>query len=269
VYGHENREAEQSVNFVTCHDGFTLNDLVSYNQKHNEANGEQNRDGSNDNISWNCGIEGATDDQAVEALRERQVRNFVAVLMLAAGTPMLLMGDEVRRTQRGNNNAYCQDNDISWFDWSLLDRHAGLHRFVKAMTAFRHRRDVVDTAETLSLNDLLQRTHVEWHGVALGRPDWGDHSHSLAFTIRSLHSRFVLHVMMNAYWEPLTFEVPSGREWRRCVDTARTSPDDFHPWSHARPGRQLRRPGPVDGRAGGETLTLLRVPRCVAPRHFP
>ena len=118
LYGHEEREAEQSINFVTCHDGFTLNDLVSYNQKHNEANGEDNRDGANDNLSWNCGAEGPTDDPAVEALRNRQVKNFIAVLMLAAGTPMLLMGDEVRRTQRGNNNAYCHDNELNWFDWS-------------------------------------------------------------------------------------------------------------------------------------------------------
>ena len=131
LYGHEEREAEQSINFVTCHDGFTLNDLVSYNQKHNEANGEHNRDGSNDNLSWNCGTEGPTDDVEIEAVRNRQVKNFFALALLAAGTPMLLMGDEVRRTQRGNNNAYCQDSDISWFDWSLLDRHRDIHRFVQ------------------------------------------------------------------------------------------------------------------------------------------
>ncbi|HYJ93820.1 MAG TPA: glycogen debranching protein GlgX, partial [Vicinamibacterales bacterium] len=133
LYGHEEREAEQSINFVTCHDGFTLNDLVSYNQKHNEANGEHNRDGSNDNLSWNCGTEGPTDDVEIEAVRDRQVKNFFALALLAAGTPMLLMGDEVRRTQRGNNNAYCQNNEISWFDWSLLDVHADVQRFVKTL----------------------------------------------------------------------------------------------------------------------------------------
>ena len=143
IYGHEEREAEQSINFVTCHDGFTLNDLVSFNHKHNEANGENNRDGSNDNLSWNCGVEGPTDDPAIEALRNRQVKNFFALELLAAGTPMLLMGDEVRRTQRGNNNAYCQDSEISWFDWTLLERHADIHRFVKTLNAFRQRRDVV------------------------------------------------------------------------------------------------------------------------------
>src|SRR3974377_1474266 len=118
VYGHEEREAEQSVNFVTCHDGFTLNDLVSYNQKHNEANGEQNRDGTNDDRSWNCGIEGPSNDLGTEKLRNRQMKNFLTLTVLSLGGPMILMGDEVRRSQCGNNNAYCQDNDISWFDWS-------------------------------------------------------------------------------------------------------------------------------------------------------
>ena len=121
VYEHEQREAEQSINFVTCHDGFTLNDLVSFNRKHNEANGEENRDGADDNRSWNCGVEGPTDDPEVERLRNRQVKNFLTLTLLSIGTPMLLMGDEVRRTQGGNNNAYCQDNEISWFDWTRVE----------------------------------------------------------------------------------------------------------------------------------------------------
>jgi isoamylase len=238
IYGHEEREVEQSINFVTCHDGFTLNDLVSYNQKHNEANGENNRDGSDDNLSWNCGAEGPTEDAAVEAVRNRQVKNFVALELLAAGTPMLLMGDEVRRTQRGNNNAYCQDSDISWFDWSLLERHGDIHRFVKALNGFRQRRDVVVQGVALSLNELLGQATIEWHGVALNHPDWSDHSHSLAFTLRTLHARFLLHGMLNAYWEPLAFELPpvpaEGRQaWRRCIDTALTLPDDVSPWETA------------------------------------
>jgi isoamylase len=238
IYGHEEREAEQSINFITCHDGFTLNDLVSYNHKHNEANGENNRDGSDDNLSWNCGAEGATDDAAIEAMRNRQVKNFLALEMLAAGTPMLLMGDEVRRTQSGNNNGYCQDGEISWFDWSLLNRHADIHRFVKALNAFRQRRDVVMEGGRLSLNQLLQRAKIEWHGVALNQPDWSEHSHSLAFTLRSLRGRFLLHNMLNAYWEPLTFELPpvpaeSQQHWRRCIDTALASPDDIYPWEKA------------------------------------
>ena len=132
LYGHKSREAEQSVNFVTCHDGFTLNDLVSYNEKHNDANGEGNRDGHNENLSWNCGVEGPTDDPAIESLRNRQAKNFLVLTLLSAGTPMILMGDEVRRTQHGNNNAYCQDSEMSWFDWDLPARHADLHRFVRS-----------------------------------------------------------------------------------------------------------------------------------------
>jgi glycogen operon protein len=231
LFAHEEREPEQSVNFVTCHDGFTLNDLVSYNRKHNEANGEQNRDGSNDNSSWNCGVEGPTDDPEVEALRDRQVKNFLTVMMLAAGTPMLLMGDEMRRTQRGNNNAFCVDDETTWLDWRLLERHAGLHRFVTRLTALRLRPEILDDSRRLSLNQLLQWATIEWHGVTLGRPDWSDRSHSLAFTARTPYWQFAVHGMFNAYWEPLTFELPPGRDeryrWQRCVDTALPSPDDI------------------------------------------
>ena len=237
LYGHEEREVEQSVNFVTCHDGFTLNDLVSYNDKHNEANGESNRDGSNDNLSWNCGVEGPTDDPAIETLRNRQVKNFFALELLAAGTPLLLMGDEVRRTQLGNNNAYCHDNESNWFDWTLVERHADIHRFAKALIAFRKRRDVAGEEHPVTLNQLLSRARIEWHGVALHQPDWNEHSHSLAFTLRTLQSRFLLHAMLNAYWEPLGFQLPPlqkeiGR-WRRCIDTARPSPDDIYSWDKA------------------------------------
>jgi isoamylase len=141
IYGHEQREAEQSVNFVTCHDGFTLNDLVSYDRKHNEANGEDNRDGADDNRSWNCGVEGPSDDPEIERLRTRQVKNFLTVTMLSLGMPMILMGDEARRSQSGNNNAYCQANEISWFDWALLEKHAEVHRFVTLLNARRLLRD--------------------------------------------------------------------------------------------------------------------------------
>ena len=258
LYGHEEREAEQSINFVTCHDGFTLNDLVSYDHKHNEANGEDNRDGSNDNLSWNCGVEGPTDDAAVEALRNRQVKNFLALEMLAAGTPMLLMGDEVRRTQRGNNNAYCQDNEISWMDWRLLERHADIHRFVSELNAFRQRRDVVVRKERLSLNELLRRSHIEWHGVKLEQPDWSEHSRALAFTLRSLDGGFLLHGILNAYWEPLTFELPAvpqehADSWRRCIDTALDSPDDIRPWAQA-PGVKQR-----DYEAQARSLVVLAL----------
>jgi isoamylase len=238
LYGHEEREAEQSINFVTCHDGFTLNDLVSYNRKHNEANGEDNRDGFDENLSWNCGVEGPTDDAIIEALRNRQVKNFFTLTLLAAGTPMILMGDEIRRTQQGNNNAYSQDSELSWFDWTLLERHGDLHRFLKALNEFRQRRDTVAEANRLSLNEVLRRARIEWHGVALNRPDWSDHSHSLAFTVRSLGGHFLLHGMLNAYWEPLAFELPplapgSGQNWRRCIDTALNAPHDIRYWENA------------------------------------
>ena len=238
IYGHAERTAEKSINFVTCHDGFTLNDLVSYDRKHNEANGEDNRDGSNNNLSWNCGVEGPTDDPAIEALRNRQVKNFFALQLLAMGTPMLLMGDEARRTQKGNNNAYCQDSEMSWFDWSLLERHRDIHRFVKLLNDFRQRRDVTTEVQALSLNEVLRRAHLEWHGVELGKPDWRENSHSLAFTLRSLRSRFLLHAMFNTYWEPLTFQLPAvpadaQQAWRRCIDTALQSPDDISPWPDA------------------------------------
>ena len=231
LYGQEEREPEQSINFVTCHDGFTLNDLVSFNEKHNEANGEENRDGSNDNLSWNCGVEGPTDDPEIERLRNRQVKNFLAITLLAVGAPMLLMGDEVRRTQRGNNNAYCQDNEISWFDWSLLEGHPDVHRFAQHLLSFRLRRDALEE-EGLTLNELLRRGQVQWHGVKLNQPDWGDHSHSLACTVKSIKGRFLIHLIFNPYWQALEFEPPPLGEspasgWHRWIDTFLDSPDDI------------------------------------------
>ena len=174
IYGHKGREAEQSVNFVTCHDGFTLNDLVSYNQKHNESNGEDNRDGADDNRSWNCGVEGPTDDPAVERLRNRQVKNYLTATMMSLGVPMILMGDEVRRTQEGNNNAYCHDDESTWFDWTLLAKHADVHRFVSLLAARRSLRDVEHERQRVSLNSFLREANKAWHGVKLHQPDWGD-----------------------------------------------------------------------------------------------
>jgi glycogen operon protein len=164
------------------------------------------------------------------------VKNLLALMFLSAGTPMLLMGDEARRTQRGNNNAYCQDNDLSWFDWTLVERHADIHRFVKLLATFRGRRDVVLEKRALSLSELLQRARITWHGVALEHPDWTESSHAIAFAMESVRGTFQLHVMLNAYWEPLHFELPqvgSGPSWRRCMDTAKDSPDDIYPWADA------------------------------------
>jgi isoamylase len=238
IYGHEEREPEQSINFVTCHDGFTLNDLVSYNDKHNEANGEQNRDGANDNRSWNCGAEGPSDDPAVEKLRSRQAKNLFTVTLLSLGVPMILMGDEVRHTQGGNNNAYCQDNETSWFDWRLLQQHADLHRFVKLLIARRLLRGTEHERERISLNRLIREANKAWHGVRLNQPDWSDHSRSLAFTVELRRENLRLHLILNAYWEALEFELPpaaNGEQnpWRRWIDTAQESPDDIVPWEKA------------------------------------
>ena len=206
IYGRAQREPEQSINFVTCHDGFTLNDLLSYNVKHNELNREDNCDGMDANLSWNCGLEGPSGDPAIERLRNRMVKNFLALTLLSVGTPMLLMGDEVRRTQRGNNNAYCQDNEISWFDWSLLEKHRDIHRFVKILIENR-RRETERTLPNLTLNQLLARARLECHGVKLHRPDWSNQSHSLAITASSVSADLDLYLVLNAYWEPLRFEL--------------------------------------------------------------
>ncbi len=234
LYEHDQVEPEQTVNFVTCHDGFTLNDLVSYNHKHNEANGENNRDGMDHNLSWNCGIEGPTTDPEIERLRNRQVKNLLLLTLISVGVPMLLMGDEVRRSQRGNNNAYCQDNELSWFDWSLLDRHADVHRFVKLLIAWRlHGTPERDPRVTLT--QFLKASRIEWHGVELNRPDFAPHSHSFAMSAHGRRGH--MHLMFNSYWEPLAFELPLRQEgpWRRIADTALSSPQDILPFAEAPP----------------------------------
>jgi glycogen operon protein len=250
IYGYREREAEESVNFVTCHDGFTINDLVSYNLKHNEANGEDNRDGASDNRSWNCGAEGLTDDAAVENLRNRQVKNLLTCTMLSLGVPMIAMGDEVRRTQRGNNNAYCQDNEIVWFDWTLLSKHADVHRFVRLLIARRLLRDVETEHERASLNQFLLEAIKAWHGVKLYKPDWSDRSHSVALSAELKKEQQLLHFILNAYWEPLDFELPPVNEegrgpWRRWIDTTLESPHDIVAWQTAPPFTdQTYRAGP-------------------------
>jgi isoamylase len=231
IYGHKEREAEESINFVTCHDGFTLNDLVSYNTKHNEANGENNRDGADDNRSHNRGIEGATDNAAIEKLRNRLVKNFLTVTMVSLGLPMVLMGDEVRRTQNGNNNAYCQDNETSWFDWTLIAKHPDVLRFASVLCALRLLADVDSGNQRLTLNQLLRRGNRLWHGVKLGKPDWSFDSHSLASSIDSGDGELNMYMILNAYWEALEFELPEVRDdyepWRRAIDTSLDSPNDI------------------------------------------
>jgi glycogen operon protein len=240
IYGHKQREAEASVNFVTCHDGFTLNDVVSYARKHNEANGEDNRDGADDNRSHNWGVEGPSDDPAIERLRNRQVKNLLTVTMFSLGVPMILMGDEVRRTQQGNNNAYCQDNETSWFDWTLVAKHADVHRFVRLLNAQRVLRDEEPERQRLSLNQLLRKAKKAWHGVKLGQPDWRGSSHSVAFSVEAPKEKLLFHLILNAYWEPLEFELPPAVDrgqgsWRRWIDTSLDSPDDIVTWETAQP----------------------------------
>jgi isoamylase len=243
VYAGEEREAEQSINFVTCHDGFTLNDLVSFNAKHNEANGESNRDGMDQNLSWNCGVEGPTEDPDIERLRNRQVKNFLALTLLSIGTPMLLMGDEIRRTQRGNNNAYCQNNEISWFDWTSSEKHADIHRFAKTLIAMRMNRHLPIERLDLTLNELLRRQPFTWHGVRLNAPDWSHESHTLAATVALRGYPVMLHLIINAFWEALEFELPAlmegGAAWRRCLDTSLDAPADICGWNDA-PSVQAR-----------------------------
>jgi isoamylase len=238
IYGAREREIEQTINFVSCHDGFTLNDLVSYDRKHNHANGENNQDGRDDNRSWNCGVEGPTGDAAIEALRNRQVKNFLTALLLSGGVPMFGMGDEVRRSQGGNNNAYCQDNETSWFDWNLLSNHADLLRFVRLLIDRRMKRDVEHERRRLSLSQSLSEQKITWHGVKLNQPDWSACSHSIALWGELKNERVRVHIILNAYWEPLDFELPgvaSNAKWRRWIDTALAPPYDICQWNLEEP----------------------------------
>ncbi|HHP7231452.1 MAG TPA: glycogen debranching protein GlgX, partial [Xenococcaceae cyanobacterium] len=229
MYSHADTDINRSINFVTCHDGFTLNDLVSYNHKHNQANGENNRDGCDDNYSWNCGEEGETENPEIAQLRLKQIKNLFTVLFMSQGTPMILMGDEVRRTQHGNNNVYCQNNALSWFDWSDLESHQDILGFVKKAIAF------IQGLAVFRLETTLAKTkgnnpYLVWHGTQLNRPDWSDQAHYLAFTLAHHQLGEYLHVMFNTYWESLTFELPrlqQGHNWHRIIDTSLPTPNDF------------------------------------------
>jgi len=236
IYGQKEREAEESINFVACHDGFTLNDVVSYNEKHNEENDEDNRDGREENRSWNCGVEGPTDDCEIERLRDRQVKNFLTATMLSVGVPMLVMGDEVRRSQRGNNNAYCQDNETCLFVWNLLSKHADVLRFVKLLLGRRVMRDVEHERQRTSLIQFLREAKHAWHGLKLHQPDWSPESHSLAIGGETGEG-LLLHIILNAYWEALEFELPvvrnSTEHWRRWIDTALDPPHEICEWNKA------------------------------------
>lgn len=230
IYPQPDREPNRSINFITCHDGFTLNDLVSYNEKHNLLNGENNLDGANHNFSWNCGVEGDTKNVEIEALRLRQIKNFLTILFFSQGTPMLLMGDEIRHTQSGNNNAYCQNSELTWFNWSTLSNQTDLHRFLSSVLQFTQSLKLFQQERILTVTYASQDPHIVWHGIHLGQPDWSDSSHSLAFTLRHPLANEHLFIILNAYWESLTFELPPlghGDVWHRIIDTALPSPADF------------------------------------------
>jgi glycogen operon protein len=225
-----------SVNFVTCHDGFTLSDLVSYNDKHNEANGEYNNDGANDNDSWNHGAEGETDDPEIARLRRRQIKNAVTLLMLSQGVPMLLMGDEFGRTQRGNNNAYCHDNEIAWVDWRLLEQNAELFRYAREVIAFRHAHPVLRRREPFAHADVAASGYpdISFHGTQAWVPDWDGTSRVLAWMLCGKHARVAddyIYVAANAYWDALFFAppvLPPGMAWHVFANTSMAPPEDIH-----------------------------------------
>jgi glycogen operon protein len=228
-----------SINFVTAHDGFTMMDLVSYNDKHNEANGEHNNDGANDNNSWNCGWEGPTDDPGINRLRRQQVRNFAALMMVSQGIPMILMGDEVGRTQYGNNNTYCHDNLLNWFDWRQVEQNGDLLRFFQRIIAFRNAHPILRNRFFLSHRDYLGvgMPDISFHGTQPWQPNWTDGSaRTLAFMLNGDYARGgslrddYIYVAMNMYWDAVGFTpppLPDGMRWHVAVNTAMPSPEDI------------------------------------------
>lgn len=227
IYPRDDRSLPRSINFITAHDGFTLNDLVSYNHKHNLANGEENRDGSNHNHSWNSGQEGETTNPAVLALRARQVRNFMTLLLLAQGTPMLLMGDEVRHTQKGNNNVYGQDNELAWFDWRGVTRQGDMLRFVQKLLAFRMEYEVLHADRPLALGESAKGPYVLFYGQEGGHVNWSENSRQMSFTFhqppRHGAAREAVHLAANMGKKKVTFglpDAPAGMAWRAVIDTA-------------------------------------------------
>ncbi len=252
LYRGSDRAPWHSINFVTSHDGFTLADLVSYQDKHNWENGEGNIDGHPENLSWNCGEEGPSQRPEVLALRRRQQRNFLALLFLSQGVPMLLAGDEIGRTQRGNNNAYCLDNEVSWLDWSLVERNADLFRFTQRLVRFRKahpslRRRTFFEDET--------RPPVAWHGARLGRPDWTGEARALAMQILEAAGDEAIYLAVNAHWEAKAFELPRllpGKSWRRFLDTSLPPGDDA-----VEPGAEPQVASPRSQAVGSRSVVVL------------
>ena len=224
IYTKSGKGPEGSINFVTCHDGFTLNDLVSYRYKHNEANGESNHDGTDYNFSENYGAEGETTDTGIEALRKGQIKNFLLTLLIARGVPMLLGGDEFRRTQGGNNNAYCQDNETSWVDWSCLEQHRGIYRFTQGMIAFRRAHPI------LSKEQFYADAEIHWFGPQGGVPNWADPKEKQFACLIHEDEQHALCLMFNAGADAVDFGLPTvlpGARWHLAVDTSREAPLDL------------------------------------------
>ena len=244
LYAQQGRGVKASVNFITAHDGFTLMDLVSYNDKHNEANGEDNRDGENHNNSWNCGCEGPTDDADINALRHRQVKNAITLLMVSQGIPMVLSGDEMGNSQQGNNNAYCQDNEIAWLDWNDLEKNADIFRYFKQIIQFRRQHKVLRYDEHLSHSDYrnLGCPDFSWHGVKAWQPESGHNNLTAAFMLNGRYAETdgvpddFIYVAMNMHWEMHGFELPQLPEdmaWHVFANTGMETPDDI-----AEPGQE-------------------------------
>jgi isoamylase len=240
LYADDGRSAYNTINFITCHDGFTLWDLVSYDRKHNESNGEDNRDGTDDNASWNSGAEGETDDPAINRLRRQRARSFMIELLCSAGTPMLLGGDEMLRTQRGNNNAYCHDDEMSWFDWRMLDEpeRRSFFELTKRAIAFTKLYPVFARRSFFSGRDsnLDSRLDIQWFGKNLDAPSWDDPElRTLAYQLDGAEAErgagdYLVFVILNADWREQTVRVPDpggARKWRRVADTSLDAGQDF------------------------------------------
>jgi isoamylase len=248
------RGATASINFVTCHDGFTLADLVSYNDKHNDDNGEENRDGANDNNSWNCGVEGPTHDPQILALRRQQIKNALAMLLVSQGVPMLLMGDECGQTQQGNNNTYCQDSPLAWLDWDLISENADLFRFCRLMIEFRKQHPALRNAQHPGQG----APEVNWHGTRAWHADWSPGSRVLAFhRIAATESGTDgVYIAMNMHSESLDFELPgpptAGQTWHVAVNTALSAPGDIH-----EPGREAPLSDQARTSVGGRSVVVL------------
>lgn len=234
-----NRGPSASINFITAHDGFSLHDLFAYNQKHNEANGENNRDGANDNHSWNCGWEGETDDPEINALRHRQMKNAIALLMVSRGVPMILMGDEVAHTKYGNNNTYCHDNELNWFNWDLIQTNRDIFNFFKQSIAFRNTHHGLRSDRHFTHQDLVGSGYpdISWHGTRAWTPDWSEHVLTLAFMLCGEHAANgsrpddYIYVAVNMYWEDQVFEVPAlpqGMHWHVFANTSPGAPQDIY-----------------------------------------